>query len=721
MSETSAEIWAKEMIHKGLGEVLDESGEVESYIVHCLNDKRTLASCGIGGEEFHDIITELLLGYFDIDIERGHSISVGWFEAACNYHGIVPSYLEEEAKLMAPVIMQERADELMTEAERVNSYLKVKKGNEYLNEADLRAQEEILAAKKAKRAMKVQPVREKRVKKKENWRKSHAVDVHGSKSRDFTLEDFDLEIAGEKLVDNGTLQLSHGRRYGLVGRNGVGKTTLLRAITDGELPVPAHLSILHVEQEVVGDNQLAIDCVLEVDGYRMELLQREKELSGTTDNREIDELSKIYSELDRIEAASAEGKASKILSGLGFTQKMQQSPTKSFSGGWRMRLALARALFCVPDILLLDEPTNMLDIQAVVWLEQYLLKWKNTLLVVSHDRGFLNVITTDIAHLHGKKITMYRGNYDSFEKIRMEKLRTQQKAYEAQQRFKAHVQKFVDRFRFNANRAPLVQSRLKMLAKLEPTAGVLEDPTLSFSFPDPTNMPNSPLVKLVDVYFGYGLTPEEALHPSTPMSGKIASKGLLFKNMEMYVTNTSRVAIVGENGAGKSTLLHLITKEIEPCSGYVVHENGLRMAVFSQHHVDQLDLNLSPLEFASKKFPGMTDLEYRRCLGKYGVTGNMALQVMETLSGGQKSRVVFALMAMEKPHLMVLDEVTNHLDIETVDVLANALNSFQGAFVLVTHDERLIRLACDELWVIKKGAISKYDGDFDSYKASLEV
>jgi len=367
-----------------------------------------------------------------------------------------------------------------------------------------------------------------------------------------------------------------------------------------------------------------------------------------------------------------------------------------------MRLALARALFCQPDLLLLDEPTNMLDVQAVLWLEDYLqTKWKNTLFVISHDREFLNSVTTDIYYLHDMKLTHYSGNYDNFEQTRNEHLRNQKSAFEAQQMQRQHMQTFIDRFRYNAKRASLVQSRLKCLEKLDVIPAVVEDPSFNFSFPNPLDGLSPPIINLDEVDFGY--VPEK----------------LVLHNVNLNIDCESRIALVGANGQGKSTLLSLICDEVKPCAGTVQINRRCRIAKFSQYHVDQMPLESTPFDFLQSLFPGKDQQEYRNVLGRYGLSGDMAFQKCATLSGGQKSRVVWAQMAMKKPHIMIFDEPTNHLDIETVDVLVKALNEYEGGIMLVTHDERLIKLACNELWVVHEGKVSSYSGTWDSYKKKL--
>jgi len=522
-----------------------------------------------------------------------------------------------------------------------------------------------------------------------------------SRSRDLNLQNVDVSVSGKSLISDASLTLAFGRRYGLVGRNGAGKTTLLRCIAGRELNgIPLSIHILHVEQETVGDETTVLDSVLQADIERHELLLEEKELLGQKGEASGIRLAEVYARLQEIDADSAVARASSILAGLGFSPEDQRRPTKEFSGGWRMRMALSRALFCQPDILLLDEPTNMLDISAVLWLEDYLQNsWENTILVVSHDRNFLNHVATDVIHLSPERtLVPYHGNYDSFEKTRMERLKNTQKAIESQERLRAHTQKFIDKFRFNAKRASLVQSRIKMLKKMQSIPALIEESVCTFTFPEPEPL-NPPLIACNDVTFFYD-------------PGRV-----LFEKINFALDMDSRVALVGANGMGKTTLLKLITDQLAPKAGTLTVNRRIRFATFSQHHVDQLDMELSALEFFKQNWPNEKD--YRAHLGRYGISGELALQPIHTLSGGQKSRVVFALMGWIKPHFLILDEPTNHLDVETVDVLSLALNSFSGGIVLVSHDERLITSVCNELWVVGNGAVVPFDGDFDEYKKTV--
>ncbi|KAJ8920090.1 hypothetical protein NQ315_011745 [Exocentrus adspersus] len=528
-----------------------------------------------------------------------------------------------------------------------------------------------------------------------------------NRTQDIRIENFDVAYGDRVLLQGADLTLACGRRYGLVGRNGLGKSTLLRMISGGQLRIPSHISILHVEQEVVGDDTLALDSVLECDTVRQDLLNKEKQISaainaGSTDPELNTQLSEIYAQLQNIEADKAPAKASIILNGLGFTPEMQQQATRTFSGGWRMRLALARALFSRPDLLLLDEPTNMLDIKAIIWLENYLQNWPTTLLVVSHDRNFLDTVPTDILHLHSQRIEAYRGNYEQFEKTKTEKLKNQQREYEAQMQQRQHVQEFIDRFRYNANRAALVQSKIKMLEKLPELKPIVKESEVVLKLPD-TEPLSPPILQLDEVSFRYN------------------QERVIFSNVNIGATMDSRICIVGDNGAGKTTLLKIIMGILSPTSGMRHVHRNLKFGYFSQHHVDQLDMNVNSVELLQQTYPGKPIEEYRRQLGSFGVSGDLALQTVSSLSGGQKSRVAFARMCMGSPNFLVLDEPTNHLDIETIEALGKAIQKYTGGVILVSHDERLIRMVCTELWICGNGSVKSIEGGFDEYRRIVEA
>ncbi|XP_055015824.1 ATP-binding cassette sub-family F member 3 [Boleophthalmus pectinirostris] len=540
-------------------------------------------------------------------------------------------------------------------------------------------------------------------------KKEGRVDQSGkNRSYDIRIENFDVSFGERVLLQGADLSLSFGRRYGLIGRNGLGKTTLLKMLSSRSLRVPAHISILHVEQEVEGDHTKALESVLQSDTVREELLQRERTLNarinaGTGDGSESARLSEIYAKLEEIEADKAPARASVILAGLGFTPRMQQQTTKEFSGGWRMRLALARALFARPDLLLLDEPTNMLDVRAILWLENYLQTWASTILVVSHDRNFLNAVVTDIVHLHTQRLDSYRGDYENFIKTKEDRLKNQQREYEAQLQYRQHIQVFIDRFRYNANRAAQVQSKLKLLEKLPELKPLEKESEVVLRFPDHFEKLSPPILQLDEVEFYY--SPEQRL----------------FTGLNLSADLDSRICIVRPHlpQTGFSPGSSWFGESLTPINGVRQAHRNLKIGYFSQHHVDQLDLNVCSVELLANKFPGRPEEEYRHQLGRYGITGELATRPVASLSGGQKSRVAFAQMTMPCPNFYVLDEPTNHLDMETIEALAKALNKFKGGVVLVSHDERLIRLVCRELWVCEGGRVTRVDGGFDEYKHIL--
>ncbi|RKO92418.1 P-loop containing nucleoside triphosphate hydrolase protein [Blyttiomyces helicus] len=550
-----------------------------------------------------------------------------------------------------------------------------------------------------------------------------------SKSKDIKLENFDIQFAGKKILTNANLSMNFGRRYGMVGKNGIGKSTLLRAIAHQELRVPSHIRVLHVEQEIAGDDTTAIVSVLQADEERESLLAEEKKLNqglqkaSTTpeDAAKMDaRLKEVYLKLEEIEADKAESKASAILNGLGFSPEQQKAATRTFSGGWRMRLALARALFCRPDLLLADEVTNYLDFPAVVWLERYFQNWHATLLVVSHDRSFLDAVSTDILHLHNGQLDYYRGNFTNFVGTKTERRRNQIREYEAQLQYRQHLQAFIDRWRYNAKRAAQAQSKIKILEKLPPLeeppkddmegiVGDGQEGSVYFRFPDPEKL-SPPILQMTDVTFGYD------------------SSRTILKDISFDLQMDSKIAVVGPNGAGKSTLIGLLTGKLGPLRG-ISHRHGrLRFALFSQHHVDQLELGASSVQFLSGRFPGQQEEDYRRILGRFGLTGTTALQPIGTLSGGQKSRVVFAWMAMSNPHVLILDEPTNHLDMDSIDALAAACRAFTGGIAIVSHDERFLDAVCNEVWVCDNQTLTRFEGkvgDGDGvvrqYKKSLKI
>jgi ATP-binding cassette subfamily F protein 3 len=412
-------------------------------------------------------------------------------------------------------------------------------------------------------------------------------------------------------------------------------------------------------------------------------------------------LTDIHAKLSEMDSDRAEPRAATILHGLGFSTESQQQPTRSFSGGWRMRLALARALFCEPDLLLLDEPSNMLDVPSITFLSGYLQQYPSTVLVVSHDRAFLNEVATDIIHQHSERLDYYKGaNFDSFYATREERRKTAKREYENQMAVRAHLQAFIDKFRYNAAKSSEAQSRIKKLEKMPVLQAPEAEYSVKFTFPEIEKL-SPPIIQMSDVTFGY------------------TKDKILLKHVDLDVQLDSRIGIVGPNGAGKTTALKLLIGALTPTSGLISQHPRLRIGFFAQHHVDGLDLNASAVSFLAAQFPGQTDEEYRRHLGAFGITGMTGLQKMELLSGGQKSRVAFACLSAARPHILVLDEPSNHLDIEAMDALSDALQRFQGGVLMVSHDVTMLQKVCTSLWVCDGGTVEHFDGTVNDYKRRI--
>ncbi|KAH9037041.1 P-loop containing nucleoside triphosphate hydrolase protein [Lactarius hengduanensis] len=536
-----------------------------------------------------------------------------------------------------------------------------------------------------------------------------------NKSKDIHLPSIDVSFGSNRILSGASLTLAYGRRYGIIGRNGVGKSTLLRHIAMREVPIPPHISILFVEQEIVGDDTTALSSVLKADVWRDHLLAEEARLNARLAELDaspgelevqIDEakdevsgrLAEVHASLAEMEAESGPARAAALLAGLGFSEQDQGRPTRSFSGGWRMRLALARALFVKPALLLLDEPSNHIDLNALAWLEDYLQTWPGTLIVVSHDRAFLDAVATDIIHQHSGRLDYYKGNFTQFYSTKSERERNLRREYDAQMEYRKHLQAFIDRWRYNANRAAQAQSKIKILEKLPEISPPVAEETESFRFPE-TEKISPPLLQLSEGTFGYD--------PSK----------IILNHVNFDVGLDSRLAIVGSNGAGKSTLIKLLTGELTPLSGQVNRNGRLRVGYFAQHHVDTLIPTMNPVQFLAHKFPGKTEQEYRQHLGNFQITGMTGMQLIGTLSGGQKSRVAFSVLSLQRPHILLLDEPTNHLDLEGLDALMSALSTWNGGVIIISHDERFITSVAKELWVCGDGTVTKFKGDVQAYKA----
>ncbi|SCA57622.1 Uncharacterized ABC transporter ATP-binding protein YheS [Candidatus Terasakiella magnetica] len=514
------------------------------------------------------------------------------------------------------------------------------------------------------------------------------------------INDLTYRIGGRLLFDQATVVVPAGHKVGLVGKNGTGKSTLFKLImdeispNDGGLSVQKRARVGRVAQEAPTGTDSLLETVLKADTERESLLA---EVETCQDPNRIGE---IHARLSDIDAHSAPARAATILQGLGFDHDAQMRPCSDFSGGWQMRVALAAALFAKPDLLLLDEPTNHLDLEAVMWLEDYLKRYQGTILVISHERTLLNNVVDEIVHLEHCKLNRYGGNYDVFEKTRREKLALQAKAQSKQLAQRKHLQSFVDRFRAKATKAKQAQSRLKMLERMEPIASVMEEKTYSFDFPDPEPL-SSPLLAMEDTTVGY-----ETDKP-------------ILKSLSLRIDMDDRIALLGANGNGKSTLVKLLASRLKPLDGMVRKSSKLKVGYFAQHQTDELNVQKTPFDHMAQLMPGAIESKVRAQLGRFGFEGERADSKIEKLSGGEKARLLFALMSYEAPHIMFLDEPTNHLDVDSREALVQAINNYDGAVVIVSHDPHLLELTCDRLWIVEKGDCKAFDGDLNEYKRQL--
>ncbi|TKS65649.1 ATP-binding cassette sub-family F member 1 [Collichthys lucidus] len=519
---------------------------------------------------------------------------------------------------------------------------------------------------------------------------------------DIKLERFSISAHGKELFVNADLLIVAGRRYGLVGPNGKGKTTLLKHIANRALSIPPNIDCLLCEQEVVADDTPAVQAVLKADTRRLKLLEEERQLQSRLEKGEdsvAERLDKVYEELRAIGAAAAEAKARRILAGLSFTPEMQNRPTKRFSGGWRMRVSLARALFMEPTLLMLDEPTNHLDLNAVIWLNNYLQGWKKTLLIVSHDQSFLDEVCTDIIHLDNQKLYYYRGNYLTFKKMYVQKQKEMQKQYDKQEKklrdLKAGGKSTKQAEKQTKEALTRKQQKGKKKGGQEEESQdateLLKRPkeyTVKFTFPNPPPL-SPPILGLHSVDFGY------------------VDQKPLFLNVDFGIDMESRICIVGPNGVGKSTLLLLLTGKLNPKVGF-----------FNQQYADQLNMEETATEYLMRNF-NLPYQDGRKCLGRFGLESHAHTIQISKLSGGQKARVVFAELSCRQPDVLILDEPTNNLDIESIDALSEAINEYKGAVIIVSHDARLITETQCQLWVVEDRAINQIDGDFDDYKREV--
>jgi ATP-binding cassette subfamily F protein 3 len=513
------------------------------------------------------------------------------------------------------------------------------------------------------------------------------------------IDDIRFAIEGRPLFEGASVIIPEGHKVGFVGRNGTGKTTLFRLIRNelslegGSIHVPKGVRIGGVAQEVPGSETSLLDTVLEADTERASLLAESE--TATDPGRIAD----IQTRLADIDAWSAEGRASSILKGLGFGQAEQAMPCSAFSGGWRMRVALAGVLFSAPELLLLDEPTNYLDLEGALWLESYLAKYPHTVVTISHDRGLLNRAVTSILHLEDKKLSLYQGPYDTFAETRAARLAVAAAESRKQEARRAHLQSFVDRFRAKASKATQAQSRLKMIAKMKPITSPQEAALKKFTFPEPEEL-SPPIINMESASVGYGDT-------------------TVLSKLSLRIDQDDRIALLGQNGEGKSTLSKLLSDKLEPMGGRITRARKLRIGYFAQHQLDELHADETPLEHIRRHRPQDTPAKLRARLAGFGVGAEQADTIAGKLSGGQKARLSLLLATIDAPHMLILDEPTNHLDMESREGLIEALAGYSGAVVLVSHDMHLLSHVADRLWLVKDGRVAPYEGDLEAYRRML--
>lgn len=512
-----------------------------------------------------------------------------------------------------------------------------------------------------------------------------------------TISNLSFAIEGNPLFDNTSANIPTGHKVGIVGRNGTGKTTLFKLIKNeyqpdsGTIDMPSYFRIGGVEQEAPASEVSLLDTVLAADEERAALLA-EAETAA-----EPERMAEVYQRLNDIDAYSAEARASSILSGLGFDQYAQARPCHEFSGGWRMRVALAAVLFSQPDLLLLDEPTNYLDLEGAVWLEQFLTKYQKTALIISHDRELLNRSVTGILHLSHQSLNYYSGNYDQFDNERRAKLEQQQSMRRKQDMQRAHIERFVERFRAKASKARQAQSRLKQLERMQPIMALTENAVAGFRFPTPNEL-KPPLLVVEKGQVGYDNKP-------------------VLSRLDLRLDSDDRIALLGANGEGKSTLSKLFADRLPLMDGHMFKTNKLRVGFFAQHQLDELVEGDSAYTHIMRLRPNDDEKTLRARLGASGFGIDIADLPVEKLSGGQKARLLMLMATIDAPHILILDEPTNHLDIESREALVMALNEYEGAVILVSHDSHLVETVADKLWLVNDGAVADFDGDMEDYKA----
>jgi len=510
-----------------------------------------------------------------------------------------------------------------------------------------------------------------------------------------------LRIAGRTLIDKASISLPAGSKVGFVGKNGAGKTTLFRAIAgdiapdEGEISLPKRARIGRVLQEAPGGPQTLLETVLAADEERARLL------AETETAEEGGRIGEIHTRLAEIGAHEAEARAARILKGLGFDDAAQNRPCSEFSGGWRMRVALAAVLFSEPDLLLLDEPTNYLDLEGSLWLERYIARYRHSAILISHDRDLLNNAVRSIVHLSEQKLTLYSGGYDDFERQRAERQALQAKLKDKQEAQRKHMQAFVDRFRAQATKARQAQSRLKALAKLQPVTTIADETVLPFRFPDPEKRAAPPILQMEGVAVGY--------EPGKP----------ILKGLSLRIDDDDRIALLGANGNGKSTFAKLISDQLAPEAGTLKRSNKLKIGYFAQHQLDELIPGQSAVEHIRARLPGLSEPQLRARVAQMGLSTQKMDTKAKDLSGGEKARLLMGLATIGRPHLLILDEPTNHLDVDSREALIHALNDYSGAVILISHDRHLIEASVDRLWLTSGGTVRPYEGDIEDYRREV--
>jgi ATP-binding cassette subfamily F protein 3 len=512
------------------------------------------------------------------------------------------------------------------------------------------------------------------------------------------IDELSVRVAGRLLIEEASVRIPEGSRIGFVGRNGSGKSTLFNVITGdvaaehGDIEIPGRWRLGRLAQEAPNGPESLIEVVLKADVERSRLLERAET------EQDPHEIGEIHARLADMNAYAAPARAAAILSGLGFSAADQERPCSEFSGGWRMRVALAATLFAEPELLLLDEPTNYLDLEGTLWLQDHLARYPRTMIVISHDRDLLDTSVDQIMSLENRKLTLYRGGYSDFERLRGERLMLDQKMVKKQEAQRKHIQAFIDRFKAKASKARQAQSRVKMLEKMGPITALITSEVLPIRIPEPERLLSPPIIALDDVSVGYT--------PGKPV----------LRDLSLRIDNDDRIALLGSNGNGKSTLVKLIAGRLEPFEGSVTRAARLKIAYFAQHQLDELDADATVYDHVRKLVPDAPETKVRAVAGSFGFSGENADKRVEKLSGGEKARLMMGLATFGGPHLLILDEPTNHLDIDSRAALIEAINDYSGATILISHDRHLLDACADRLWLVAGGTLTPFDGDLDDYR-----